>query len=222
MSQDFSREYYNVEPYLTINDPSNLPDAIQETIQDFINLRFGFYQDSLIFHSGYLYDLESIENNNPEVFSKNRKNLWIIPEYDLKYIFKNKQLGISQYWVNIKLDRHGQVLSCNFPDMVRRDLKIIPYTRIKYITDSLLNVNEEQIKNYPVKVDLSYDKEIDILQWQLCYLISSGKDSKDYSCFIVNAHDGSLIRKEGIIEYRPSICCPEPAYEPEFIEIKKE
>ena len=218
--QDFKRIYYQVDPDSIIDNLQNLPSNIQDILTDFLSQRFGVYSNDLLFHSGYLYDLESIERTRPDVLSSNRKSLFVIPQYDLKYIFKNEEIGIRQYWVNIKLDKYGQVSECNFPSIVRRDFRIIPFERVKVITDSLLLETEEYLKVAPIKIDLIYEKHEEILTWQLCYFKSSGQDYKDYLCFILNAHDGLLIRKEGMMETWIIDCCPNPGGEPVHFELK--
>lgn len=215
--QPFSRQCYQIDPDSIFEDIQSLPYNIQKVLFDFQSQRFGYYQDNLFFHSGYFYNLDSIAKNHQEVLSDNRKELWVIPQYDLKYIFKDKSLGISQYWIDIKLDKYGQVLYCNFPNMVHRDLKLISLNQVISLGDSLLLDTEQELKDAAIKVDLIYDKEKEILIWKLCYLRSSGQDQKDYLCYIINAHDNSLIRKEGMIEAWFNNCCCES--EPIYIEL---
>jgi len=93
-----------------------LSDEIKDITIDFLQNRFGDTQFEINFHQALIYSTDSLIIKNLELLKKRNIHLNTIPYYDMHFSLSDPNLGISQYWLNIRLDKFGQVFYCNFPN----------------------------------------------------------------------------------------------------------
>lgn len=96
---------------LEIKSFNQIPENMQEIIILIFRDRLGNIDEKLTFYRGYIVDLEGFFQNTPN--TGDRK--WIVPKFDLNFIFSDTLLRIKSYAVELHLDSFGQILKFNLP-----------------------------------------------------------------------------------------------------------
>ena len=179
---------------------NELPERIQGLLLTFIADRFNNYSSSITFENAQIFQVDSLCFSDINLIEKRNVIVEPIPYYDLNYSFKDINLGIQQYWINIGMDKFGQVIYCNFPylETPRKDINSL--NKVKEYSDSIMINMYPEINRTTYKIDLKYNSDNDILFWQFCYLKKAEGNSKDYHCLLINGHYNNLISEEGMIE----------------------
>lgn len=79
-----------------IDSESELPDLIQKTLKVHLENMFGRNKNNLKYSHGQKVDLKShFSETTNEVSSYD----WLVPAYDLNYVFSDTTMGINSYYV---------------------------------------------------------------------------------------------------------------------------
>lgn len=197
--QNIGNRGFNIESQ-KIDVFYELPERIQELSSSFITNRFGDYSSGIKFINAQIFLIDSIYKSDIRDLKERNTMVEPIPYYDLNFSFRDSSLGISQYWINIGMDRLGQVIYCNFPYLGSSRMKINSIQKVKEYSDSIMIKMYPEINRAEYKIDLNYNIDNDILIWQFCYLKSAEGNKKDYHCLLINAHSNVLIEEIGMME----------------------
>jgi hypothetical protein len=192
--------YINIESQ-KIDEFDELPLPIKEIASNFIFDRFGTYCSNINFVHAQIFSIDSVFKT--ETQNLRLQNVYVnpIPYYDLDYAFTDNSLGISQYWINFRMDKLGQVISCNFPYFGNNIKKINSIQKVKEFSDSIIISLDQHFEMEKYRIELNYNKGDDILVWQICYLQSStDENQQEYHCLLINAHNNVLISELGMVE----------------------
>lgn len=185
------RIYNGIQPKLITNF-DDLPQEIKVVTLDFIKRRLVDYSLKIKFVDAQIFAVDFLFDEDIEALQENNANINLIPYYDLYYSFRDDSLGISQYVINIGIDKFGQIISCNFPQQ-QLGRKIISLEKAIYYSDSLSQAKYPTFKIGKRKVSLDYNHVEDNLIWEICYL-TPFDGNKGY-CFQINAHTFQFINE---------------------------
>lgn len=94
-----------------LNSVSELPDIILSNVQGHLNKLLGSMALNTHFSHGQVIDVKNYFKNDPIVHTRG----WILPKYDLNFILQDHSIGIKSYYIQLRLDEYGQLLSVNWP-----------------------------------------------------------------------------------------------------------
>jgi len=95
-----------------IDSESELPDQIQKTVKAHLENMLTSNKNNLNYSHGQKVDLKRYFSENKDGISNYD---WLVPAYDLNYLFSDTTLGIKSYYVQLRLDEYGQLLTANWP-----------------------------------------------------------------------------------------------------------
>ena len=197
--QNIFYKKYNIQPQ-KIDSFDSLPDRIKKLSSDFTTNRFGGYNSMIKFIHAQIFPIDTLFKGDITDLKKRNVSVNPIPQYDLYYSFKDSSLGISQYCINIQMDKLGQVLYCNFPNLSSPEMKINSIMNARNYSDSIMTSLNPQIsiKNY--SISLIYDNNYGRLIWQICYFKVSNEFTSYYQCLLINAHYNKLIMEKEMFD----------------------
>ena len=155
-----------------------LPTVIQFNLDGYIVRILGNMSDSLTFSHGQNIDLESKFKTDSVTYGYS----WIVPKYDLNFILKDNSIGITSYYLQITLDKYGQILYSNYPKEKHSDKN-----RFKNRADiekfALKQAEAKGFETTDYKVDLKYNEQLDKLCWVYKFPIKIEKNRQEYDVF---------------------------------------
>jgi hypothetical protein len=206
VNQNIGLRYFDLEPK-RLYSLDSIPKIIKEISLDFLKFRLADYYSKIEFINGQIFNTDTIQNKLNELKIRNRF-IQPIPYYDLNFALIDTSIGINKLWINIELDKFGQLIDCNFPILEPKS-KIISIESAKIFSDSIINTKYPEIKSDNYKIELNFDKKEQQLEWIICYLRREERNEKDYICLYINALRIELIKEWGMVDMYDEICCPE-------------
>ena len=208
--QFIGHRHYNYIQPKEIKTIDSLPIGIREIASDFIKNWFGIYSSKTTFYDAQIFPIDLAIINNIKRLKERNNNLVLIPYYDLNYSFRDTSIGISQYWVNIGIDKFGQIMYCNFPSFYDNNRRINSFHIAKVYSDSVIMTKCPQCLKEEYTIDLKYNKNNEILYWEICYQKNLTEDNKEYHCLLINAQNNEIIDEQMRITIKTKtidICC---------------
>jgi len=181
----------------SVNSISNLPSNIQSNISGYFSKILGSMKDGLKFSHGQIVDLEKYFSDNKETFNYG----WVVPKYDLNFIFQDLSIGIKNYYIQLRLDEYGQILACNWP-------RVNYSNKNEFKSRSEIEkfaINEAKIKgitNLEYKVDLKYNLAFDKLCWVFKFpVVLPNNPRKRFEVFEVDWKSLDIVAQYQIATY---------------------
>lgn len=185
--------YYGKEMTENIASINDLPKNIQSNLNGYIRRILPTMADSISFSHGQIVDLEKYFKENPMTYDSD----WIRPKYEFNFYLKNKNMGIKNYNLEIKMDQYGQILEANWP----RENKTDVFRNLAEVEDfALLKAKLKGYETAGYKIDLRYNDEFDKLFYTFFFPTSYSKYKNDYIVFEIPWDELEIFK-----EYRSSI-----------------
>ncbi len=182
-----------------IDSITELPDQIQTALQVYLTDMFGSTFQNINFSHGQKVNLKNYFSESNKVFNYQ----WLVPAYDLNYVLSDTTLGIKSYYVQIRLDDYGQLLTSNWPikgysnkQKFQSPSEIIKfaldqarsrgYLASEYSSDLKYNPDSKSLNwvfRFPKTLNAD-NKQFDVLEISLTSL----KVVKEYSAMILTAY----------------------------------
>jgi len=148
---------------------NSIPETIKIILNNNLNELLGDLKNHAVFHEGLLIDLDSYFNENP--YPSIRK--WIVAKYQFIYIISCSEIGLSKYYLKIKMDEYGQIIECNWPKRSYNSKN--KFEPIESITESLDKwVMENSLEEKKYSTELKYNEKLD----KLCIVFSFSMNKK--------------------------------------------
>ena len=128
------------------------------------------------------------------------KRGWIATTYQFVYLLSDESIGVSKYYIKIDMDQYGQILNCNWP------YKSFNYTyefndktkpfKNNFQSNALMFENamrwakENSVTTDNYSVELTYDKDKNILCFTFKFLIEKKGNNETYRIAEFNWLDG--------------------------------
>ncbi|MEZ5044722.1 MAG: hypothetical protein R2828_32800 [Saprospiraceae bacterium] len=158
-----------------IDSLSILPPVIQFNLRGYLNRILGTMSDSVSFSHGQIVDLENKFKEDSVTYGYG----WIVPKYDLNFILCDNSIGIRRYYLQIRLDKYGQILYANWPKEYHSDKN-----RFKNRSDiERFALKQAKIKGFELndyKVDFKYNEKLDKLCWVFKFPVKIERNRQEY------------------------------------------
>jgi len=139
---------------------SELPSVIQYNLNGYFDRILGTLHSDTKFSHGQVVNLNEYFYKDSATFGYG----WIVPTYDLHFILQDTSIGLKCYYIQIRMDKYGQIIECNWPRENYSDKsKFISRTEIEQFALRQAEMKLIDTTNY--EVDLKYNKSFDILCW---------------------------------------------------------
>lgn len=112
VEQTFNGSTHYGQHAKVIESVTELPDQIQTALEAYLTIMLGSNAKNVSFSHGQNVDLKSYFS---EPNRKASNYQWLLPSYDLNYVLSDTTLGIKSYYLQLRLDEYGQLLSANWP-----------------------------------------------------------------------------------------------------------
>jgi hypothetical protein len=112
VEQTFNGNTFYGQHAKAIDSITKLPDQIQTALEVYLTDMFGSTFQNVNFSHGQKVNLKNhFSESNNKVFNYQ----WLVPAYDLNYVLSDTTHGIKSYYVQVRLDDYGQLLTSNWP-----------------------------------------------------------------------------------------------------------
>lgn len=176
-----------------LDSKSELPAVIRFNIEGYLDRVFGSMSDSVTFSHGQVVDLEAYFASDSVTFGYG----WVVPKYDLNFILRNASLGIKCYYLQIRLDKYGQILYSNW---LKKDFEIDKLENCIEIEElALKQANMKGFDTTAYEVDLTYKEKLDELCWVFKFKVSNETDVLEYNVFEILWSSKEIINEYQIV-----------------------
>lgn len=161
-----------------IDTLSDLPLVIQYNLKGYMERILGSINDSVTFSHGQIVDLEQKFKTDSITYGYS----WIIPKYDLNFVLKDNSIGVLSYYLQIRLDKYGQILYSNWPKEHHSNKNLFK-KRTDIENFALKQAGIRGFNTTDYKVDFKYNEKLDMLCWIFKFPLQIEKNRQEYNAF---------------------------------------
>jgi hypothetical protein len=173
-----------------ISSTKELPISIQDNLTQYLDKILGNMVDSIKFSHGQIIDLEGKFQKDTAA----NKYDWIVPKYDLNFLLKDNSIGIERYYLQIRLDQHGQVLDCNWPKQGHSE-KTEFENRIDIETFAIRTAKLKGFNTTNYIVDFRYNNQVKKLCWMFMFPSNIDNHRQEYDVLEIPWTSLEIIRE---------------------------
>lgn len=181
-----STHYGNSSTFLKSLD--EIPGTIRTNIDRFLHEALGDLLANIKFSHGQVVDLKQYFKDDTTVY----KYEWVVPKYDLHFIFQDSIMGIETYYLKIGVDEYGQIIAANWPRHGYANRK----TFLSRDEIEQYALKEAEQKGYNIKsytVDFEYNIEHRKLCWIFMFPRGVKPNYQEYDTLEIDAKKLELI-----------------------------
>lgn len=160
-----------------IESVTELPEQIQTSLEAYLTDMLGSSIKNVTFSHGQNVDLNSYFS---EPNRKASNYQWLVPSYDLNYVLSDTTLGIKSYYIQLRLDEYGQLLSTNWPRKgYSNEKKFQPTSEIAQFA-----LGQAKLRGYltsKYSSDLKYKTDSESLNWVFEFPKALTPDNKRFN-----------------------------------------
>jgi hypothetical protein len=165
-----------------IESVTELPDQIQTSLEAYLTDMLGSSIKNVTFSHGQNVDLNSYFS---EPNRKAPNYQWLVPSYDLNYILSDITLGIKSYYIQLRLDEYGQLLSTNWPRKGYSNEENFLSTK-EIVQFALGQAKSRGFLTSEYFSDLKYQSSSESLNWVFKFPETLEPDNKQYDVIEIN------------------------------------
>lgn len=151
--------YYDGHSIL-INSLQQLPLNIQKASSNFLNKTTGTLFNNITFSQGQIVDLDKLLSSDTSLYERE----WVIPKYDLIFLLQDTTIGIRNYYLQLRLDKYGQILSSNWPRKYYSNKSLFK-SREQILQFALQQAQAEGFDTSNYLIDFTHNYSQDKLCW---------------------------------------------------------
>lgn len=159
-----------------IRSVTELPDQIQTALEVYLIDMLGSNVKNITFSHGQKVDLK---NYFSEPHRKVFNYQWLVPSYDLNYLLSDTTLGIKSYYLQLRLDEYGQLLSTSWPRKGYSNKEAFQSTN-EIVQFALSQANSRGFRTSKYSTDLKYKEDSKSLNWVFKFSKTLSSDNKDF------------------------------------------
>jgi len=172
---------------------NQLPTKIQINLNGYLTKVLGDFKNNLTYSHGQVVDLKQYFSKDSLIFNRG----WVAPKYDLHFLLSDSTIGIIKYYIQIRMDKYGQILSCNWPKE-RHNNKNILVLRSEIRKKALRRAENLIYNTANFEIDFKYNKKEDKLCWIFKFPIKITSHLKKYNALEIDWLANKIIDEYGI------------------------
>ncbi len=183
-----------------LEDTEKVPENIKINLELYLKVILGDWFDKITFYEGLIADLDGFFKENPLAYKRG----WLATKYQFVYLLSDENIGISKYYIKIDMDKYGQIINCNWPS---KDFNYTYSFNEKTTTPFQNNfqsnelmfenamkwANANSVPTDKYSVELTYNKEKNIMCFTFEFLTEKRGNSKSYRVAEFNWLDGLIV-----------------------------
>ena len=178
-----------------IESADELPDAIQNALKAYMTDMFGRNIKSVSYSHGQRIDLKGFFSEPGQDVSTFRR---LVPSYDLNFILSDSTIGIKSYYVQIRLDEYGQLLSTNWPRKgYSNKFNFVSTHEIMKFALEQAKLRGYRTSNYIT--DLQYQSSSASLNWVFKFPKNLGADNKQWNVLEISLTSLKVVEEYNVM-----------------------
>ena len=165
-----------------IESITELPDQVQTCLEAYLTDMLGSNVMNVTFSHGQKVDLNSYFS---EPNRKASDYQWLVPSYDLNYVLSDTTLGINSYYIQLRLDEYGQLLSTNWPRKGYSNKENFTSTN-EIVRFALSQAKSRGFLTSEYLSDLKYQSSSESLNWVFKFPKTLRADNTQYDVIEIN------------------------------------
>jgi len=177
-----------------IDSVTEIPDQIQTALQAYLTLMFGSNIKNITFSHGQNVDLKNYFSKPSNTASNYQ---WLVPRYDLNYVLSDTTLGIKSYYIQLRLDEYGQLLSTSWPREGYSNKENFQSTN-KIIKFALDQATLRGFLTSKYLSDLKYQSSSESLNWVFKFPKTMSSDNKEFDVIEISLTSLKVVEEYSI------------------------
>lgn len=176
VEQTFNGNTHYGQHAIVIESVAELPSQIQTALEAHLTDMLGSSAKNVTFSHGQNVDLRSFFSEpNREAFNYQ----WLVPSYDLNYVLSDTTLGIKSYYLQLRLDEYGQLLSTNWPRQGYSNKENFQLTN-EIVKFALSQARSRGFLTSKYLTDLKYQSSSESFNWVFKFPKTLNADNKQW------------------------------------------